>query len=82
MFRQVAEGVPGIHNGVSFPKAKKLCITNGHQGRQEYEVVRLPELELRGENPWRIRKQRVIPLWTEGNPLVTELMKGSKLIPN
>ncbi|KAH8204006.1 hypothetical protein TruAng_001817 [Truncatella angustata] len=65
MVRQEAEGGQLLHNG----------------GRQDYEVVRLPELEEQGENPWRIRTQKITPLWTKGNPRVLELMNGGSIIP-
>ncbi|KAI4597126.1 hypothetical protein KJ359_004637 [Pestalotiopsis sp. 9143b] len=62
---QAAEGGPITHNG----------------GRAEYEVVRVPELEEKGENPWRIRVQKVIPVWADGNLRVMEVMSGSKIMP-
>ncbi|KAM0807923.1 hypothetical protein AB5N19_08264 [Seiridium cardinale] len=65
MVRKAAEGGPMTHNG----------------GRQVYEMIRLRDLEERGENPWRIYKQKIVPIWTEGNPRVTDSMKGSHIIP-
>ncbi|KAI1251780.1 hypothetical protein MGN70_006349 [Eutypa lata] len=51
MMRKGAEGGSLIHNG----------------GIAYFEVVRLRDLEERGENPWRISKQRVVMLWEDGN---------------
>ncbi|KAK9416460.1 hypothetical protein SUNI508_01877 [Seiridium unicorne] len=65
MVRKAAEGGPMTHNG----------------GRQVYEMIRLRDLEERGENPWRIYKQKIVPIWTEGNPRVTDSMKGSHIVP-
>ncbi|ETS75213.1 hypothetical protein PFICI_13697 [Pestalotiopsis fici W106-1] len=65
MVRQAAEGGPITHNG----------------GRAEYEVVRVPELEEKGENPWRIRVQKIIPIWADGNLRVMEVMSESKIMP-
>ncbi|KAI1855587.1 hypothetical protein JX265_005990 [Neoarthrinium moseri] len=63
MVREAADGGPNMHTG----------------GKQEYELVRLPELEAKGENPWRITKQKFIPVWSEGNSEVTALMQGSAI---
>lgn len=45
----------------------------------ECEMVRIPELEARGENPWRIRSQKYFPYWFDGNSGVTDSMKGSSI---
>ncbi|KAH8682274.1 hypothetical protein BX600DRAFT_448129 [Xylariales sp. PMI_506] len=59
LVRKAAEGGgPMVHNG----------------GIQEYEMVRLPELEAKGENPWRVRGYKFIPAWMDGNTNVTALM--------
>ncbi|KAI2616064.1 hypothetical protein GGR54DRAFT_248279 [Hypoxylon sp. NC1633] len=51
MFRRAAKGGPMIHNG----------------GRYVLELVRLPELEEKGENPWRVSKQAIFVVWDAGN---------------
>ncbi|KAJ9132019.1 hypothetical protein NKR23_g11492 [Pleurostoma richardsiae] len=62
-------------------KAKVLSQGNGHMvkkdarggpliqngGRAIFELVRLPELEAKGQNPWRISYQTVIVAWEKGN---------------
>jgi hypothetical protein len=45
----------------------------------EYKMVRLRELEEKGENPWRIRSQKYTPYWLDGNVRVTDSMKGSSI---
>lgn len=42
------------------------------QGQATIEVVRLPELEAKGVNPWRISSQAVTPAWVLGNKGVLE----------
>lgn len=42
------------------------------QGQATIEVVRLPELEAKGSNPWRICSQTVNPAWVLGNQGVLE----------
>ncbi|KAI8962581.1 hypothetical protein F5Y11DRAFT_347413 [Daldinia sp. FL1419] len=51
MFRRAARGKPFMHNG----------------GRYNIELVRLPELEKRGENPWRISRQATVIGWEDGS---------------
>lgn len=51
-------------------------------GRAEYDVVRLPDLEAAGVNPWRIALHRVVIAWESGNaavftPLVAMLPRAS-----
>ncbi len=41
------------------------------QCRCTFELVRLPGLQARGLNPWRVRKQAVVPTWEKGNQGVT-----------
>lgn len=36
------------------------------------ELVRLPELEAKGVNPWRISSQMVHPAWASGNQAVMD----------
>lgn len=36
-------------------------------GRYEFELVRIRELEARGQNPWRIRFHKAVPTWEKGN---------------
>lgn len=42
------------------------------QGQATIEVVRLPELEAKGVNPWRISSQSITPAWVLGNKGVLE----------
>lgn len=42
------------------------------QGQATIEVVRLPELEAKGVNPWRVSSQTVNPAWVLGNQGVLE----------
>lgn len=42
------------------------------QGQATIEVVRLPELEAKGLNPWRVSSQTVNPAWVLGNQGVLE----------
>lgn len=42
------------------------------QGQATMEVVRLPELEAKGVNPWRVSSQAVAPAWVKGNQGVLE----------
>ncbi|CAN8101333.1 unnamed protein product [Discula destructiva] len=41
-------------------------------GRCIMELVRTPELEAKGVNPWRISSQVVLPAWISGNEAVME----------
>ncbi|KAL1864343.1 hypothetical protein Daus18300_007767 [Diaporthe australafricana] len=41
-------------------------------GQAFIEVVRLPELEAKGVNPWRISSQAITPAWERGNKAVLE----------
>ncbi|KAF6825741.1 hypothetical protein CPLU01_10096 [Colletotrichum plurivorum] len=36
-------------------------------GHYEFELIRLNELEEKGENPWRIRYHKAVPTWENGN---------------
>ncbi|KAI0881520.1 uncharacterized protein GGS22DRAFT_59195 [Annulohypoxylon maeteangense] len=51
LFRRTARGGPMMHNG----------------GRYILDLVRLPELEKKGENPWRIAKHATVLTWEDGN---------------
>lgn len=42
------------------------------QGQATIEVVRLPELEAKGVNPWRVSSQTINPAWMLGNKGVLE----------
>ncbi|KAI3399808.1 hypothetical protein diail_5605 [Diaporthe ilicicola] len=41
-------------------------------GQTVIEVVRLPELEVKGVNPWRVSSQAIKPAWQQGNKAVLE----------
>lgn len=47
-------------------------LTPRNQGQATIEVVRLPELEAKGVNPWRISSQAITPAWMLGNKGVLE----------
>ncbi|KAI2469313.1 hypothetical protein F4781DRAFT_394838 [Annulohypoxylon bovei var. microspora] len=51
LFRRAARGGPMMHNG----------------GRYILDLVRLPELEQKGENPWRIAKHATVLSWEDGS---------------
>ncbi|KAF3055592.1 hypothetical protein GL218_07030 [Daldinia childiae] len=51
MVRQAARGGPIMHDGAQF----------------DLDVIRIRELEQKGENPWRISKQVVEIFWEQGN---------------
>ncbi|KAI0169828.1 hypothetical protein GGR52DRAFT_551736 [Hypoxylon sp. FL1284] len=51
MTRHGAKGGPMMHNG----------------GRYVLDLVRLPELERKGQNPWRISRHATELLWQEGS---------------
>ncbi|KAI1075026.1 hypothetical protein F5B20DRAFT_561532 [Whalleya microplaca] len=51
LYRKEAKGGPIMHNG----------------GRYKLDLVRLPELEEKGENPWRVSKQVTTASWLDGN---------------
>ncbi|KAI1660052.1 hypothetical protein F4813DRAFT_401047 [Daldinia decipiens] len=76
MVRQVVKGGPIMHVGVSllplvqYPQYFKLGSTDGstyNQSRLNFDVIRIPQLEQKGENPWRISKQVVDISWEQGN---------------
>ncbi|KAI1209667.1 uncharacterized protein F4807DRAFT_85714 [Annulohypoxylon truncatum] len=52
LFRRAARGGPMMHNG----------------GRYILDLVRLPELEQKGENPWRVAKHAMVLSWENGSP--------------
>ncbi|KAI1103427.1 hypothetical protein F4804DRAFT_310059 [Jackrogersella minutella] len=52
LLRRAARGGHMMHNG----------------GRYVIDLVRLPELEQKGENPWRISKHVTILSWEDGSP--------------
>lgn len=79
----VREGASGegslLQNGVSpYPEYNRplnvrVCmLMSGCQGQATIEVIRLPELEARGANPWRISSQSITPAWVLGNKGVLE----------
>ncbi|KAI1641373.1 hypothetical protein F4809DRAFT_636662 [Biscogniauxia mediterranea] len=51
MVRRNVKGGPIVHDG----------------GRYILDLIRLPELEEKGENPWRISKQTFTAAWYDGN---------------
>ncbi|KAI1384151.1 uncharacterized protein F4822DRAFT_62599 [Hypoxylon trugodes] len=51
LVRKAARGGPIMHNG----------------GRYVLDLVRLPELEQKGVNPWRISKQVTVLSWEDGS---------------
>ncbi|KAI2776075.1 hypothetical protein F4815DRAFT_449665 [Daldinia loculata] len=76
MVRQAARGGPIMHDGVSLlpptqcPQHFKLGSANGNihnQAQFDLDVIRIPELEQKGENPWRVSKQVVEVYWEQGN---------------
>ncbi|KAG4219961.1 hypothetical protein PC116_g31560 [Phytophthora cactorum] len=60
MLRRAARGKPFMHNG----------------GRYHLELVRLPELEKKGENPWRIKVQATVLGWEDGSSDVMAVFSG------
>ncbi|KAI1798763.1 SnoaL-like domain-containing protein [Daldinia bambusicola] len=60
MLRRAARGKPFMHNG----------------GRYQLELVRLPELEKKGYNPWRISRQVTVVGWEDGSSDVMEVFAG------
>ncbi|KAI1138192.1 hypothetical protein F5Y05DRAFT_53398 [Hypoxylon sp. FL0543] len=52
MCRKAARGGHMMHNG----------------GRYVLDLVRLPELEQKGENPWRISRHATVLSWEDGSP--------------
>ncbi|KAI0843933.1 SnoaL-like domain-containing protein [Daldinia vernicosa] len=60
MFRRAARGKPIMHNG----------------GRYNLELVRLPELEQKGENPWRISRHATVIGWEDGSSDVMSVFAG------
>ncbi|KAI0895507.1 hypothetical protein F4806DRAFT_84462 [Annulohypoxylon nitens] len=60
LFRRAARGGPMMHNG----------------GRYVLDLVRLPELEKRGENPWRISRHEAVLSWEDGNSDVMTTVSG------
>lgn len=83
MVRQGASGEGSLlQNGVS-PRVwiqnpspplrlRISVLTLRSQGQATIEVVRLPELEAKGVNPWRVSSQTVNPAWVLGNQGVLE----------
>ncbi|OTB05105.1 hypothetical protein M426DRAFT_10949 [Hypoxylon sp. CI-4A] len=63
MFRRAARGGPMMHNG----------------GRYHLDLVRLPELEAKGENPWRITRHGTHLVWEDGS---TDVMAAVARIGN
>ncbi|KAI1375389.1 hypothetical protein F4677DRAFT_136673 [Hypoxylon crocopeplum] len=60
LFRRAARGGPMMHNG----------------GRYVLDLVRLPELEQKGENPWRVSKQVTVATWEDGSTDVMTVVAG------
>ncbi|KAI5865855.1 hypothetical protein GGS23DRAFT_594024 [Durotheca rogersii] len=60
MVRRTARGGPIMHNG----------------GRYALELVRLPELEARGLNPWRISSHATTLAWEDGSTDVMAAVSG------
>ncbi|OTB17335.1 hypothetical protein K445DRAFT_315975 [Daldinia sp. EC12] len=60
MLRRAARGKPLMHNG----------------GRYHLELVRLLELEKKGENPWRIKVQATVLGWEDGSSDVMAVFSG------
>lgn len=48
------------------------------QGQAIIEVVRLPELEAKGVNPWRVSSQIITPAWELGNKAVLEGLQAQE----
>ncbi len=48
----------------------------GLQGRYVLDLVRLPELEKKGHNPWRISKHATILSWEDGSSDVMNAVTG------
>jgi len=44
------------------PRTNPTC-----QGQCTFEMVRVPELEAKGLNPWRVTKQKIILAFETGN---------------
>ncbi|TPX09278.1 uncharacterized protein E0L32_009470 [Thyridium curvatum] len=61
----VVQAVPGGH-----------IMQNGAQAT--FEMVRVPELEAKGLNPWRIRGQTVNLAWQNGNKAVVDSIKTDR----
>ncbi|KAK2597061.1 hypothetical protein N8I77_012932 [Diaporthe amygdali] len=47
-------------------------------GQAIIEVVRLPELEAKGVNPWRVSSQIITPAWELGNKAVLEGLQAQE----